>query len=183
MAQDGHFFSTICCCLQNRNIEKELQVLAPKPNHKILWKLSWKNQIQYLTLKPLFIHVALRNVLYKLQVPTLVWVTSNPKSSKESFPNWGYFYWCAQNCKFQLLWCFLSLYSEEVVPAAVLPEFRKNLDNSIRHMMGFWGLSSVGPGVGLTDSCRTFPAEDILGFQGSFGHQIMQRGPTHEYHV
>lgn len=58
---------------------------------------------------------------------------------KKSFPNWDSSNWCIQNSRFQMLLFFRSLkiIPREVVPAPNLPEFRKNLDNSLRHYVIF----------------------------------------------
>lgn len=50
----------------------------------------------------------------------------------------------------------------EAIKVASLQEFKKCLGNVLRHMLGFLGLSCVGPGIGPDDSCRSLPAQDCL---------------------
>lgn len=43
-----------------------------------------------------------------------------------------------------------------------LTEFEKCLNNTLRHMMGLFVMCCSGPGIGLDDSCGSFPAQHIL---------------------
>lgn len=54
----------------------------------------------------------------------------------------------------------------EVVTVSSLTEF-KNLDNTLRHMVGFFELSCAGPEAGLDGPCRSFPTQDMTLFYDS----------------